>query len=50
VLSELIIFATDSDNTDPFTREGLPIPSRQLLLAEMQVFDLAVKVRCLELT
>lgn len=42
-LRELIIFATQSDNTDPFTREGLPISSRQLLLAELSVFDLAIE-------
>ena len=42
VLTELIVFVTDSDNPDPFTREGIPIVSRQLLLTELQFFDLAV--------
>ena len=42
VLTELIIFVTESDNTDPFSREGLPIASRQLLSTELQLFDLVI--------
>ena len=41
------MFVTESDNTDPFTREGLPIASRQLLLTELQVFDLMIRASLL---
>ena len=37
VLTDMIIFVTISDNTDPHTREGLPHASRQLLLRDQQV-------------
>ena len=37
VLTEMIIFVTVSDNVDPYTREGLPHPARQLLLRDQQV-------------
>ena len=43
LLTELICFTTVSDNDDPFTREGLPIPNRQLLLTELQLLDLAIE-------
>ena len=42
VASELIVFCTESDNQDPFTREGLPIEARQLMLCEQGVLALAV--------
>lgn len=41
-VAELIVFATDSDNADPFTREGLPFPLRQMLLTELLLFDVVV--------
>lgn len=43
VLTDMIIFVTISDNLDPNTREGLPHLSRQLLLKDQQVLDLAIE-------
>jgi len=37
---DLIRFVTESDNPDPFTREGIPIGQRQKMLAELGVLDL----------
>lgn len=42
-LVELIKFVTKSDNLDPFTREGMPIEQRQLILAEQGVLQLAIE-------
>lgn len=41
-ISELICFVTKSDNLDPFTREGMPIDSRQLMLSEQGILKLAI--------
>ena len=41
-VAELIRFVTKSDNLDPFTREGMPIESRQLMLSELGVLKLAI--------
>lgn len=40
-LSDLICFVTQSDNADPYTREGMPIEKRQRMLAELGVQQLA---------
>lgn len=45
VLSDLILFVTESeDNPDPFTREGLPIVTRQKLLGEQGFIELTVEL------
>lgn len=41
-LTNLIVFATRSDNPNPLTREGLPHAHRQLLLRELGVLGLAL--------
>ena len=43
---DTIRFVTKSDNPDPYTREGMPIPQRQRVLCELGVLRLAVA--CLE--
>ena len=40
---ELIKFVTKSDNLDPFTREGMPIEQRQLILSEQGILGLAIE-------
>ena len=42
-ITDLIYFVTISDILDPILREGLPHPSRQLLLREQQVLDRAME-------
>ena len=39
---DTIRFVTKSDNPDPYTREGMPIPQRQRVLCELGVLRLAV--------
>ena len=46
MITELIRFVTISDNPDPYTREGMPIPQRQRMMCELQVLRLCVE--CLE--
>ena len=41
-LTDFIRFVTESDNMDPYTREGIPQPRRQRMLAELQVLHLAI--------
>ena len=47
-ITDLIYFVTISDILDPILREGLPHPSRQLLLREQQVLDRAME--CIQVT
>ena len=42
-LVELIRFVTESDNSDPFTREGIPVRHRQRMLGDFGVIGLAVE-------
>lgn len=41
IVSDLIVFVTDTDEVDPLKREGVPILSRQIMLREQGVLDLA---------
>ena len=42
VFEELIIFVSESENLDATTREGIPIPDRQVLLREQGLLDSAL--------
>ena len=42
VIADLIRFTTQSDISDPFTREGMPIAQRQMILCELGILRLAV--------
>jgi hypothetical protein len=43
-LTELILFVTSgTENADPLTREGIPVPARQIILREQEVLDRAMQ-------
>ena len=43
-LAALILFVTEDTVSDPLLREGLPVRTRQLMLREQSVLDLAVQI------
>ena len=45
-IADLILFATESTNPDPFTREGMPVHGRQTVLREQGVLDQVM--RCIQ--
>ena len=43
-LGELILFVTTgTENADPMSREGIPVPARQIILREQEVLDRAMQ-------